>query len=239
MELFKDIRAKISIRKVATLRNAALLVALSVGSFACLGSLLYVNDANPPLKVKNHWQSLDEQESGYADIKAQVAALLKVAENKLDGKSIKSPSAKKRARELALIYRQQGKQEKAAEIYRLLWLSAGAKFNTEDGLALAATYTDMGGFDSAILSYQKILTYDQSSTDIEAKVRQALVARDLNNLGQCYYTVACATAQSDTRKKYLRWARDQFIAAAKLANAEEETRLVRQNLASVETELLD
>jgi tetratricopeptide (TPR) repeat protein len=221
---------------VATLKNATLLAALALGSFTCLGSLLYVSDANAPLKGSNHWQMLDAQESRYGDVQRQISGLLKLPEAQING-SIFKAGEKKRARELALIYRQQGKQEKAAEIYRLLWLSADKGFNTEDGLALAATYTDMGGFPSAILSYQKILAYDQTSADIDPRSRNALVARDLNNLGQCYYTVACATARGDTRKKYLHWAKEQFIAAAKLTSAERESALINQNLAGVDTEL--
>ena len=118
-----------------------------------------------------------------------------------------------RARLLANLYRQQGKQAEAATIYRILWVAAGDKFNVTDGRELAAIYTDMGGSASAIESYQKIISYDRSTAN------QASVATDLNNLGQCYYITACTAADPQQRKQYLLASQEQYRAATEIIDS--------------------
>ena len=168
-----------------------------------MGSILYVSEGNSALKEKNHWQNLDQEESKYADLKTRV----------LD-KHVQNIAAEDlvRARELASIYRQQGKQEDAALIYRKLWVTqANLPSFTSDGRELAALYTDMGSYASAVESYQKLLQYDRA----QLPASDPAITRDLNNLGQCYYTAGCGTTDNKTRRQYFIWAREQFALAAK------------------------
>ncbi|MBS1993293.1 MAG: hypothetical protein JSS86_16495 [Cyanobacteria bacterium SZAS LIN-2] len=173
----------------------------------CLVSILYVNSANDNLKENNRWQTLTREEGAYPDIKQHMAAKNPAPLTGTTGQ---------RARELASIYRQEGKQEEAAAIYRLLWLSAPPGYSRDfaaDARDLASLYTDMGAFSSAVASYQKILQYDQNWLP----ANDPRIACDLNNLGQCYYTAGCAAAEPGLRRKYLTWAGEQFAAAQKLA----------------------
>jgi tetratricopeptide (TPR) repeat protein len=167
----------------------------------CLGSILYVNESNPALIEDNHWLKLDQSESQYADVIKFFA----------DGKDhVIPPNMRQKARELATIYREQDKQDKAASIYRMLWVStADSPEFAEDARALASIYTDMGAFPSAVESYQKILQYDRGRL---APTDPGL-ARDLNNLGQCYYTAACAANDAKVRHQYFVWAKEQFESA--------------------------
>jgi len=171
---------------------------------ACLGSTLYVSDANLSLKQDNHWQKLQQEESLYSDIKSIVAS--KTAK-------VLPVEAQARARELASIYRQEGKQEEAAALYRMLWDSDGNKPSfIPDALELASIYTDMGGFASAVETDQKILRYDRD----RLPPSDPAIARDINNLGQCYYTAGCGTADPKLRKQYFVWAKEEYAAAQKL-----------------------
>lgn len=185
--------------------------AIAFVCFACLASILYVSEGNSSLKADNHWQKLDQEETAYADIKTIIAR------KKLEGRpqeAILTEEIKPRARLLASIYRQQGKQAEAAEIYRLLWLSSGnsPSFGS-DARELASLYTDMAAFPSAVESYKKILQYDRD----RLPPSDPGIARDLNNLGQCYYTAGCGTLDPKLRRQYFVWAKEQFGFAQNIA----------------------
>ena len=79
-------------------------------SATCISSLVAVSEKRG---ISNHWQAIDaiSAEPRFDKVKA---AVLK---QHFDAEMLPQ------ARELASIYRQQGKQEDSAKIYRMLWLA--------------------------------------------------------------------------------------------------------------------
>jgi hypothetical protein len=84
----------------------------------------------------------------------------------------------------------------------------------------------MGAFTSAVESYKKILQYDRERLPLS----DPAIARDLNNLGQCYYTAACGTADKKLREQYLLWSKEQLALAQKAAAANDTTNSVRNRV---------
>ncbi|MBP9810842.1 hypothetical protein KBF38_21240 [bacterium] len=157
---------------------AYLVVAIAV-SVACTSSLVAVSEKKG---FSNHWQSLSAvaSESRFDKIKAAVS------KQHLDSGELLE------ARELASLYRQQGKQEEAAKIYRLLWLAPQEPESfVKDALELASLYSDMSAFPYAIESYKKILEFDR----LRLKNDQRDIVRDLNNLGVCYRCYAVSSSE--------------------------------------------
>lgn|GEM_PF-748034 len=218
-----------SARETYLSKAIAPVVVLAFITFACLASLLYVNEGNNTLKENNRWQVLAQEESRYVDIQVLMSKRPKTLPQSLWIRS----------RELASRYRETDRQDKAADIYLALWLSqcgsgtpdkTGASYSPSfvaDARELAGLYTDMAAFSSAIESYQKILQYDQTrlSSDDPA------IACDLNNLGQCYYTAGCAEANKPLRQKYFSWAKEQFSASQRLGGrtSELDKKVLRMN----------
>ncbi|MDP3510511.1 MAG: hypothetical protein Q8T09_21255 [Candidatus Melainabacteria bacterium] len=175
-----------------------LVVAIAV-SVTCTYSFLAVSEKTG---LSNYWQSLSAvaSESRFDKIKAAVS------KQHLDsGKLLE-------ARELASLYRQQGKQEEAAKIYRLLWLTPQEPENfVKDALELASLYSDMSAFPYAIESYKKILEFDR----LRLKRGHRDIVRDLNNLGLCYRCYAVSSSETSKRQANFE------LAAAYLADAAE------------------
>jgi tetratricopeptide (TPR) repeat protein len=175
-----------------------LVVAIAV-SVTCTYSLLAVSEKEG---FSNYWQSLSAiaAESRFDRIKAAVS------KQHLDSGELLD------ARELASLYRQQGKQEEAAKIYRLLWLAPQEPESfVKDALELASLYSDMSAFPYAIESYKKVLEFDR----LRLKRGHRDIVRDLNNLGLCYRCYAVSS--SETRKRQANFE----LAAAYLAEAAE------------------
>lgn len=188
---------------------AKLCFAIAV-SLACIVSVLAVSEKGhgEPL---NHWQTL-----------ARTAA-----EPRFD--SIKSALAKQHfdtemlpaARELASIYRQLGKQEEAAKIYRVLWLAPQQPDSfVRDALELASLYSDMTAFPYAIDSYKKILEFDRK----RFTTNHPDIVRDLNNLGVCYRCYAVSSSDAQKRQDNLKLAELYLSEAAKIGKISSESR---------------
>lgn len=195
------------------------LLAIALIALGCLGSLLYVSDGNAALKEENHWLKLQALETKYTDVRSAVA------------KGSVTAELRERARALANIYRQNGKEAKAAEIYRLLWLNQDkSKISVPDGLELASIYSDMGAFSSAVDCYETILKQDIA--DLQST--DPLLVRDYNNLAQCCYLSSCANANAETRKRWLKTSIDNAQLAATLnKSANYSTELRRREVSSV------
>lgn len=186
----------ISSKLAGMLLSGALLVA------GCLGSILYVSDGNPALKGANYWTSLTNIENSYGDVQAAVKS------GHIDA------ALRGRARELAIIYRQNQKPMLACEILRLLWIEPDAKsISIDDALELAGTYTDLGSFSSAVECYQTIMAQDKQLHG----PRSAELVRDYSNLAQCCYLAGAAQAEPTNRKLWLNTAIKYGDIASKLA----------------------
>ena len=197
---------KFTIKPVKTI---AMLAALVLG-LGTLGSMTYVAQSNSTLNKPNYWQSLEEE----------IARLQASAPDDLRDR--------RTARKLAALLRQNNEQDKAAEILRDLWLKpAEPEEFVVDALELASIYTEMGAFDSAIESYEKILDFDRSR--LNSKDPQ--LVRDYTNLAQCYYITACASGDQKKRSNYLEKARLTYETAShKLALTDFESAATKEQV---------
>jgi tetratricopeptide (TPR) repeat protein len=169
----------------------------------CIFSYMAVSEKR---EISNHWQAIDAvaSEPRFALVKA---AVLK---KHLDSEMLPP------ARELASLYRQQGKQEEAAKIYRLLWLAPqDPEGFVGDALELASLYSDMSAFPYAIESYKKILEFDR----LRLKPDSPGIVRDLNNLGVCYRCYAVSSSEPSQRQLNLDLASAQLSEAARICSA--------------------
>ncbi len=183
------------------MRIANLVFAIAV-SVASISSVLAVSERNKSA-LPNHWQEL-ELKAGDAKFNLVKAAVKK--------QQIE-PDLLPAARELATIYRQLGKQQDAAKIYRILWLAKQEpKRFVEDALELASLYSEMSAFTYAIESYQKILEFDR----LRFPANDPTIARDLNNLAVCYRCYGISLTDPKKRKYNLDLAAVNFAAAAKI-----------------------
>lgn len=188
----------------STKHSIAKLAFASIVSLACIASVLAVSEKGQGEPL-NHWQALSRTaaEPHFDNVKSALA--------KQHFDIVMLPSA----RELASIYRQLGKQEEAAKIYRILWLVPQEPDSfVKDALELASLYSDMTAFQYAIESYKKILDFDRK----RLTANHPDIVRDLNNLGVCYrcYAVSCSDAQ--TRHANLKLAELQLSEAAKICS---------------------
>ncbi len=146
----------------------------------------------------NHWLDLAIHESSYGDVKAAMV------QGQLP------PALWPRARELAVLYREQNKVSEASAIYRALWaVTQSPDSFVQNALDLASVYSDMSGFKNAAEIYKQILAFDAkrfSSSDWR-------IARDYNNLATCYRSLANTTADKATAAKYLQLAKDNIVHA--------------------------
>lgn len=171
------------------------LLLLSFMALACTVSIASVRE---PKNAVDYWQSLSAKESGYSALAAEIDR------GKLD------PAKHEQARQLARIYRQEGKQEEAAKIFRLLWTEHVSPDQfVSDGRELGAIYLDMSAFSSSIESYQKILDYDRGR--LQAGDRN--IALDLNNLGICYLTAGSCSVNKEYASRYYQLAGRCFAEA--------------------------
>ncbi|MFA6207874.1 MAG: hypothetical protein WCT03_25325 [Candidatus Obscuribacterales bacterium] len=208
---------------------AKLCFAIAV-SLACIASVLVVSEKGQGEPL-NHWQAL-----------ARTAA-----EPRFD--SIKSALAKQHfdtemlpaARELGSIYRQLGKQEEAAKIYRVLWLVPQQPDNfVRDALELASLYSDMTAFPYAIDSYKKILEFDRK----RLTTNHPDIVRDLNNLGVCYRCYAVSSSDVQKRQDNLKLAELHLSEAAKIGSksrsfsTEQETVSVNKKVISINQKVI-
>lgn len=217
----------VSSRSAGLLLSAALLIA------GCLGSLLYVSDGNPALQGENYWTNLTNSENSYSDVKAAVkTGLIK-------------PALRARARELAIIYKQNQKPMLACEILRLLWIEPdGKSISVDDALELAGTYADLGSFSSAVECYQTIMAQDKQTHG----PRSPELVRDYSNLAQCCYLAGAAQSEPTNRQSWLNTAIKYGDIASQLASQtaysdsskqagiqqiiEQNTKLARSDLAN-------
>ena len=170
---------------------------------SCSFCLLSVREKNG---FSNHWQTIGAvaSESRFDKVKAAVS------KQHLDSGELPT------ARELASLYRQQGKQEEAAKIYRLLWLAPQEPENfVRDALELASLYSDMSAFPYAIESYKKILDFDR----LRLKNDHRDIVRDLNNLGVCYRCYAVSSSEPSKRQMNFELAAAHLSEAAKICSS--------------------
>lgn len=181
---------------------AYLVFAIAI-SVTCTFSLLSVSEKNG---FSNHWQTIGAvaSESRFDKVKAAVS------KQHLDSGELPA------ARELASLYRQQGKQEEAAKIYRLLWLAPQEPENfVRDALELASLYSDMSAFPYAIESYKKILDFDR----LRLKNDHRDIVRDLNNLGVCYRCYAVSSSEPSKRQMNFELAATHLSEAARICSS--------------------
>ncbi|HNM50411.1 MAG TPA: hypothetical protein PKN86_11925 [Candidatus Obscuribacter sp.] len=186
---------------IKPVKTTAMLAALVLG-LGTLASMTFVAQSNSALNEPNYWQSLEGE----------------IGRLKESASTVNQD--RRAARKLAALLRQNNEQDKAAEILRALWLKpAQPEEFVVDALELASLYTEMGAFDSAIESYEKILDFDRG----RLKSKDPQLVRDYTNLAQCYYIKACACGDPQERSSYLEKARLTYITAKdKLALADFE-----------------
>lgn len=181
---------------------AYLVFAIAI-SVTCTFSLLSVSEKNG---FSNHWQTIGAAASELRFDKVKAA----VSKQHLDSGELPA------ARELASLYRQQGKQEEAAKIYRLLWLAPQEPENfVRDALELASLYSDMSAFPYAIESYKKILDFDR----LRLKNDHRDIVRDLNNLGVCYRCYAVSSSEPSKRQMNFELAATHLSEAARICSS--------------------
>ncbi len=200
------------------MRFAPLLL-LSFVAAACTASIMAVRDR----PSANHWSALAEAEGRLNSVKQEV-----------QGKHLK-PSSRDSARQLACIYRQQGKLEEAGAIYRLLWIESDEPTEfVRDGRELAAIYLDMAGFASSIECYRRLLDYDlarMSPDDPE-------IALDLNNLGICYLTAGSCSPDKKNAEQYYILAGRCFAGADQIDRAKNNSALPGRSASAFNKEIL-
>ena len=197
------------------MRIANLIFAIAV-SVASISSVLAVSErCNSGLP--NHFQTLESNsnDSKFDAVKAAVK------------KQQLQPELLPKARELANIYRQLGKQQEAAKICRILWLTSKEPEQfVKDALELASLYSDMTAFTYAIESYKKILEYDR----LRFSPNHPAIARDLNNLAVCYRCYGVSLTDPEKRKVNLDIAAMYLAEAAKMGSASQNVVATNQTV---------
>jgi len=190
----------------------ALFAALII--LACTASVIAVSEKNQG--ERNYWALTNYEDRQFADVKAALA------------KGGLSQSMWPRARQLAVVYRQQNKMAEAANIYRILW---PLEKNPDDFIALAldlaSVYSDMGGFASALPIYKEVFAYDK-----RLGKDNSVIARDYNNLAVCYRAMASTSADPAVRTENLLLAERESNLA--LSTAGGASNLISFNAAMIE-----